>query len=174
MDWDGQDLAGMTCAQRARFGIGYVPQGGEIFGQLSVFENLLLGLAAAERPKERVPEEILEWFPQLWNCLHQRGYDLCNERKIQLALARALVSKPKLLLLDQPTEGLPAQSARDIEACLMMLKKETNMAVLLIEQHKELIRHVADEVYTLQHGILQLDKAYAAVGGQAALRKYAI
>jgi urea transport system ATP-binding protein len=152
--YDSGLINNLTTDQRARRGIGYVPQGREIIPRLTVEENLLLGLEAA--PKQRrstslIPVEIWELFPVLKTMLSRRGGDLSGGQQQQLAIARALMGKPKLLLLDEPTEGIQPSIILEIEAAVKRIIQTTGISVLLVEQHLHFVRQ-ADRYYAMQKG----------------------
>ena len=152
---EGRELAGKMPSLRARLGIGYVPQGREIFPQLTVEENVLLGLEA--RPdlakKGVVPQEIYERFPALYEMRKRSGGDLSGGQQQQLAFARALVARPKILLLDEPTEGIQPNIVQDIGRLIRELR-EQGMAVLLVEQSVLFARKTADEFLVLDKGTI--------------------
>ena len=140
--------------KRVRMGIGYVPQGREIIPRLTVEENLLLGFEALPRGrkgKEKIPEDIFELFPVLKSMLSRRGGDLSGGQQQQLAIARALVGKPQLLLLDEPTEGIQPSIILEIEEAVQKIIRETGISVLLVEQHLHFVRK-ADKYYAMQKG----------------------
>ncbi|CAK9884502.1 MAG: High-affinity branched-chain amino acid transport ATP-binding protein LivF [Candidatus Erwinia impunctatus] len=140
--------------QRATMGISYVPQGGRLFSQLSVEENLQIALLAAQRAKEHPPLSGVnyEWFPDLHHLRHRRGYELSWEEQQQLALAIAVVSQPKLLILDQPTEGSSLSWQEKMCDILSQLNREVGMTILLLERQIPFIRNVADYFCVLHSG----------------------
>src|ERR687885_157043 len=139
----GADLTRAPSHRRVRAGIGYVPQGREIFPRLTVQENLLMGLAAKPRGA-RVPERVLALFPALSTMLGRRGGDLSGGQQQQLAIARALVMRPRLLVLDEPTEGIQPSIIKEIEQVLRRLAARGDMAILLVEQYFDFARSLAD------------------------------
>jgi len=151
---EGRALAGLPPHRRARVGVGYVPQGREIIPQLTVRENLLLGLEALPggMAKHRhIDPLVFELFPILKKFLARRGGDLSGGQQQQLAIARALLGKPKLLLLDEPTEGIQPSVVLDIERAVRRIIEATGISVLLVEQHLHFVRQ-ADRYYAMQRG----------------------
>jgi urea transport system ATP-binding protein len=149
---DGEDITKLSTAQRARRGIALVPQGREIFSTLTVEENLKTGYACMPRAARHIPDEIFELFPVLKNMLARRGGDLSGGQQQQLAIARALVTRPRLLLLDEPTEGIQPSIIKDIERIIAMLRERGGMAIVLVEQYFEFARRLADSFMILNRG----------------------
>jgi len=135
---------------RVRLGLGYVPQGREIFPRLTVEENIMMALAA--RNEDTIPDDIFQMFPVLKQMLRRRGGDLSGGQQQQLAIARALVMKPKVLILDEPTEGIQPSIIKDIERVIRMLSQRGDMAILLVEQYFEFARELADQYLILRRG----------------------
>ena len=149
---DGGDISKTPPYDRARKGIGYVPQGREIFGRLTVKENLETGFAARPRSEQTIAQEIYDLFPALETMLNRRGGDLSGGQQQQLAIARALVTKPRLLILDEPTEGIQPSIIKDIERVIRSLAARGNMAILLVEQYFEFARALADRYVVMERG----------------------
>jgi len=148
----GEDLAGRPAERRAPLGIGYVPQGRQIFPLLTVEENLRIGLPIRKDRLKRVPEFIYEMFPVLKSMLKRRGGDLSGGQQQQLAIGRALVIQPTLLILDEPTEGIQPNIVHEIGEVIRRLNREQGMTVLLVEQKLGFARQVADRFCILDKG----------------------
>jgi urea transport system ATP-binding protein len=151
IEFDGQPIHNATPYERARAGIGFVPQGREIFARLTVEENLRMGLAykSANTP---IPAELYELFPVLKQMLHRRGGDLSGGQQQQLAIARALAAQPKLLILDEPTEGIQPSIIKDIGRVIRMLADRGDMAILLVEQYYDFAEELADDYLVMERG----------------------
>lgn len=152
MELDGQNIAAFKAERRADLGIGYVPQGREIFPLMTVEENLKIGLGARKDGLKKIPERIFEIFPVLKTMLHRRGGDLSGGQQQQLAIGRALVIEPKLLILDEPTEGIQPNIVHEIGDVIIRLNKEMGVTVLLVEQKLPFARRVADRFVAMEKG----------------------
>jgi urea transport system ATP-binding protein len=150
--FDGSDLLKSPAEQRARLGIGYVPQGREIFSQLTVEENLRVGLGVRKNSPRTIPNRIFDLFPVLKRMMKRRGGDLSGGQQQQLAIGRALVLEPKLLILDEPTEGIQPNIVHEIGDIILRLNKEEGLTVLLVEQKLPFARRVASEFCILDKG----------------------
>jgi urea transport system ATP-binding protein len=160
---EGQDIRHMRPEQRARLGIGYVPQGREIFPQLTVLENLRLGLLAKKGGNGKIPAQVFQLFPVLSRLLDRKGGFLSGGQQQQLAIARALVTEPKLLLLDEPTEGIQPSIIQEIEAVIGRIKARGNATVLLVEQYLEFAWRLADAFYIMEKGSIVAHDAMAEI-----------
>jgi urea transport system ATP-binding protein len=161
---EGRDITRMVPHQRARSGIAYVPQGREIFARLTVEENLLMGLATHRgRKASTIKGEVYELFPVLKDMLHRRGGDLSGGQQQQLAIARALLAEPKLIILDEPTEGIQPSIIKDIGNVIRLLRQRGDMAILLCEQYFDFAHELADQFIVLSRGEV------VAAGAQAAM-----
>jgi urea transport system ATP-binding protein len=151
IELEGQSIEKTTSYQRARAGIGFVPQGREIFSRLTVEDNLRMGLAykSASTP---IPAELFELFPVLKQMINRRGGDLSGGQQQQLAIARALAAKPKLLILDEPTEGIQPSIIKDIGRVIRMLADRGDMAIVLCEQYYDFAQELADDYIVMQRG----------------------
>jgi urea transport system ATP-binding protein len=154
--WNGAPLDGLPPYERARRAIAYVPQGREIFPLLTVRENLDTGFASLPRRERTLPDEIFELFPILKTMLNRRGGDLSGGQQQQLAIARALVMRPKLLILDEPTEGIQPSIIKDIGRAISYLRGKGEMAILLVEQYFDFARDLADRYAVMERGQIVL------------------
>ena len=150
--WKGEDISKLPAHARARRGIGYVPQGREIFPLLSVGENLQTGYAPVKRAERHVPNEVFDLFPVLKDMLGRRGGDLSGGQQQQLAIGRALVTRPELLVLDEPTEGIQPSIIKDIGRAIEYLRAKATMAIILVEQYFEFARDLADDFAVMDRG----------------------
>nr|WP_302474322.1 urea ABC transporter ATP-binding subunit UrtE [Roseococcus sp. MDT2-1-1] len=165
--WEGRDIARLAPADRARAGIGYVPQGREIFPFLSVQENLETALAAAPRGSS-VPGEVFDLFPILRQFLRRRGGDLSGGQQQQLAIARALTARPRLLILDEPTEGVQPNVIKEIGRVIRHLARDRGFAVVLVEQYFDWARELADQLSVMVRGQVALSGPTTALDLEAA------
>lgn len=155
--WEGADITGLSAHERARQGIGFVPQGREIFARLTVRENLETGFAPLPRARRTVPDAIFELFPVLRSMLNRRGGDLSGGQQQQLAIARALVTRPRLLILDEPTEGIQPSIIKDIGRVIRLLAEGKlaewgDMAIVLVEQYFDFAKELADDFAVMDRG----------------------
>ena len=151
IEFDGKAIQKATPYERARAGIGFVPQGREIFARLTVEENLRMGLAS-KSASTPIPPELYELFPVLKQMLNRRGGDLSGGQQQQLAIARALAAKPKLLILDEPTEGIQPSIIKDIGRVIRMLADRGDMAIILVEQYYDFAAELADDYLVMERG----------------------
>jgi len=154
--WKGEDVTGLPIYERARRGIAWVPQGRDIFPLLSVRENLETGFAVLPRRERRISDAVFELFPVLATMLRRRGGDLSGGQQQQLAIARALVMKPQLLVLDEPTEGIQPSIIKDIGRVIALLRKGGQMAILLVEQYFDFARDLAQCIAVMERGDIVL------------------
>ena len=150
--FNGADISALSAYERARRGIAYVPQGREIFPLLTVKENLETGYAPLKRADRHVPAELFELFPILKTMLGRRGGDLSGGQQQQLAIARALVTRPKLLVLDEPTEGIQPSIIKDIGRAIAYLRDKGTMAIVLVEQYFDFAKELTDTFVVLERG----------------------
>src|ERR1041385_7749327 len=150
--WEDRDITRLPPHERARAGLALVPQGREIFPRLSVLENLAIGFATLPRSLRHIPDEIFVLFPILKDMLNRRGGDLSGGQQQQLAIARALVMRPRLLILDEPTEGIQPSIIKDIERVIRWLAQRGDMAIVLVEQYFEFARDLADAYVVMERG----------------------
>ena len=150
----GQPLDRAAPFDRVRAGVGYVPQGREIFGRLTVQENLAMGLASKPAGTP-LPQQLFEWFPVLHEMRNRRGGDLSGGQQQQLAIARALAAGPKLLVLDEPTEGIQPSIIKDIGRVIRQLASQGDIAILLVEQYYDFARELADNYVVMERGAVR-------------------
>ena len=150
--WQGEDISKQPPHQRARNGIAYVPQGRDVFSQLTVLENLKTGFSVLPLSAREISDEIYDLFPVLYKMLKRRGGDLSGGQQQQLAIARALVTKPKLLILDEPTEGIQPSIIKDIQRVIALLRDRGDMAILLVEQYFDFAQELADNYAVMDRG----------------------
>ena len=161
--FDGKDISGMPPESRAAMGIGYVPQGRMIFPLLTVHENLQTGMAAIPRRERRIPEMIFELFPVLRDMLDRRGGDLSGGQQQQLAIARALVLTPRLLILDEPTEGIQPNIVQQIGDIISKLNQELGLTVLVVEQKLPFVKRVTNRFSIMTKGSIVADDEMPAL-----------
>jgi urea transport system ATP-binding protein len=154
--FDGKPLARLAPHERARLGIAYVPQGRDIFPLLTVRENLETGFAPLPRAKRTIPSDIFDLFPVLKTMLRRRGGDLSGGQQQQLAIARALVTRPRLLVLDEPTEGIQPSIIKDIGRAIEWLRARGDIAILLVEQYFDFVHALADHFAVMDRGEIVL------------------
>jgi urea transport system ATP-binding protein len=151
--FDGKDISKLAPHARAALGMAYVPQGREIFARLTVEENILMGMATKpSRQAKRIKNEIFDLFPVLRTMLSRRGGDLSGGQQQQLAIARALVAEPKLIIFDEPTEGIQPSIIKDIGRVIRLLRDRGDIAILLCEQYFDFARELADRFVVLSRG----------------------
>ncbi len=152
INWEGKDISKLPPSERARRGVAYVPQGREIFPLLTVEENLKTGFAPLKRSEHEIPADVFSLFPVLQDMLRRRGGDLSGGQQQQLAIGRALVMRPRLLLLDEPTEGIQPSIIKDIGRALTYLRSLRNIAIILVEQYLDFARELGDYFVVMDRG----------------------
>jgi urea transport system ATP-binding protein len=172
--FDGADISGLPPYLRARRGIAYVPQGREIFPLLTVEENLETGFAPLERDDREIPDDVFSLFPVLKDMLRRRGGDLSGGQQQQLAIGRALVMRPKLLLLDEPTEGIQPSIIKDIARAIAYLRGLGQMAIILVEQYLDFARELGDHFAVMDRGAIVYSASRADMDEAALKRALAI
>ncbi len=173
--WNGRDITRYKPHQRAAAGIAYVPQGREIFARLTVQENLMMGMATLPaRAASSIGGEVLELFPVLREMLHRRGGDLSGGQQQQLAIARALLQKPQLIILDEPTEGIQPSIIKDIERVIRLLRQRGDIGILLCEQYFDFAHALADRFVVLSRGEVVASGGAAEMGGEHVRRHLAV
>jgi len=168
--WEGKDITRKPAPVRAADGIAYVPQGREIFPLLTVRENLQTGFAAVKKADRTIPDQVFELFPVLNQMLRRRGGDLSGGQQQMLAIGRALVTRPRLLILDEPTEGIQPSIITQIGEVIRMLAAQGTMAILLVEQYFEFARDLADRITVLDRGQVVLSGQRAEISEQEVQR----
>jgi urea transport system ATP-binding protein len=161
IQWEGDDITKLKPYERARRGVAYVPQGREIFPLLTVEENLKTGFAPLPRSERSIPDDVFSLFPVLDSMLKRRGGDLSGGQQQQLAIGRALVMRPKLLLLDEPTEGIQPSIIKDIGRAITYLRGLGGIAIVLVEQYLDFARELGDHFAVMERGsiVYSCDKA---------------
>ncbi len=152
IQWCGKSIAKLPPYERARLGIAYVPQGRDVFSQLTVHENLKTGFGILPRSQRSISDEIFELFPVLADMMKRRGGDLSGGQQQQLAIARALVTRPRLLILDEPTEGIQPSIIKDIQNVISLLRDRGDMAIVLVEQYFDFAKALADQYIVMDRG----------------------
>ena len=171
---DGADITGLLPYERARRGVAYVPQGREIFPLLTVEENLETGFAPLERDQREIPDEVFSLFPVLGDMLRRRGGDLSGGQQQQLAIGRALVMRPKLLLLDEPTEGIQPSIIKDTGRAIAYLRGLGQMAIILVEQYLDFAQELGDQFAVMDRGAVVYAASRADMDEAALKRALAI
>lgn len=171
IQFNNTDVTKYTPDKRAKAGIGYVPQGRDIFPFLTVYENLLLGLEAGKAGDGSISEDVFEMFPVLKEMLHRKGGDLSGGQQQQLAIARALVSRPRLLILDEPTEGIQPSIILDIAKAIKAIREKGDVSILLVEQYLEFVLDLADYFYVMEKGAI-VTKGFTRDMNDEVVREY--
>ena len=156
IEWEGHEISKLPIYERARRGIAWVPQGRDVFPLLTVRENLETGFAVLPRGARRIPDEIFDLFPVLKTMLRRRGGDLSGGQQQQLSIARALVMKPRLIVLDEPTEGIQPSIIKDIGRVIDLLRSRGEMAILLVEQYFDFAQELAQTIAVMDRGDIVL------------------
>ena len=170
--FDDKDITNDSADLRARLGIGYVPQGREIFPELTVQDNLRMGGFIGNRREKLSFERIFEYFPFLYDRLHQRGGTLSGGQQEMLAIARALINQPKLLLLDEPSDGVQPSIVEEIGQFLLKIKKSSDVSILLVEQNFDLLQAVSDRAYAMEKGKVSDQLSAEAINDDDVLAAY--
>ncbi len=172
--WEGADISHLPIYERARRGIAWVPQGRDIFPLLTVRENLETGFAVLPRGERKLPDEIFDLFPVLKTMLRRRGGDLSGGQQQQLAIARALVMRPRLLVLDEPTEGIQPSIIKDIGRVIALLRGRGDIAILLVEQYYDFARELAQTIVVMDRGDVVLSGAREALNEDDVRRRLSV
>ncbi|WP_310481082.1 urea ABC transporter ATP-binding subunit UrtE [Chamaesiphon sp. VAR_48_metabat_403] len=159
--FDIQNITRLPIFKRARAGIAYIPQGREIIPYLSVLDNLKLGLSAGKKKSSKIPHEIFEFFPMLKQHLNRQGGLLSGGQQQQLAIARGLVSDPKIMLLDEPTEGIQPSIVQEIEETLKRINREKGITLIVVEHKVDFVRQIAHKFFIMEKGVVVVDGATA-------------
>ena len=170
--FNGADITGLKPYERARRGIGFVPQGREIFPLLTVEENLKTGFGPLKRDDRNIPDDVFSLFPVLQTMLGRRGGDLSGGQQQQLAIGRVLISKPSLILLDEPSEGIQPSIVQDIARTIVDLNRRTNVTIVLVEQNLDMIRAMAQRCYVMDKGRIVAALDRTALDDQAEMRRH--
>jgi urea transport system ATP-binding protein len=174
IEFNGQNIATLRPEDRARLGIAYVPQGREIFPLLTVKENLETGFAPLKRADRFIPSELYDLFPVLESMLGRRGGDLSGGQQQQLAIGRALVTRPKMLVLDEPTEGIQPSIIKDIGRTISYLRDKGDMAIVLVEQYFDFAKELADRWYVMDRGEVTLEGTRATMDENEIRRRMSV
>jgi len=172
--WGDEDISKLTPHIRARKGVAYVPQGREIFPLLTVKENLETGYAAAPKGERYTPDEIFDLFPVLATMMGRRGGDLSGGQQQQLAIGRALVTRPKLLVLDEPTEGIQPSIIKDIGRAISYLRNKGDMAIVLVEQYFDFAKELADDFIVMDRGAVVMSGDRASMNEKDVRQKISV
>ncbi|MFO1167376.1 MAG: urea ABC transporter ATP-binding subunit UrtE [Rhodoblastus sp.] len=172
--WGDQDISRLAPQARARKGVAYVPQGREIFPLLTVKENLETGFAAAPKGERYIQDEIFDLFPVLASMMGRRGGDLSGGQQQQLAIGRALVTRPKLLVLDEPTEGIQPSIIKDIGRAISYLRNKGDMAIVLVEQYFDFAKELADDFIVMDRGAVVMSGDRASMNEKDVRQKISV
>jgi urea transport system ATP-binding protein len=172
--WEGEEISKLALYDRAKRGISWVPQGRDIFPLLTVRENLETGFAVLPRGQRKVPDEIFELFPILKSMLGRRGGDLSGGQQQQLAIGRALVMKPRLLVLDEPTEGIQPSIIKDIGRVIDLLRSRGDMAILLVEQYFDFARDLGQRLIVMDRGDIVVNTSRADMDEEDVRRRLSV
>ena len=172
--WEGADITRLPAYERAQRGIASVPQGRDIFPLLTVRENLETGFAVLPRRDRRIPDEVFELFPILKTMLGRRGGDLSGGQQQQLAIARALIMRPRLLVLDEPTEGIQPSIIKDIGRVIQLLRSRGSMAILLVEQYFDFAHELGQHIAVMDRGSIVVDGRVEELDEQDVRRRLSV
>ena len=172
--WEGESIVRLPIYDRAKRGIAWVPQGRDIFPLLTVRENLETGFAVLPSSQCRIPDQVFDLFPVLKSMLRRRGGDLSGGQQQQLAIARALVTKPRLLMLDEPTEGIQPSIIKDIGRVIKLLRERGEMAILLVEQYYDFARELAQDIVVMDRGDVVMAGKREALDEQDVRRRLSV